>query len=304
MPKREHEIWLELLKERPSLAADLVACVQPNAVPAFAKARLESADLSDYQPTEYRADSVVRLLTGDQTVMAVIVEIQLSRDKKKPWSWPAYLAGLRARLECPVVLLVISPDDAIARWCAHPIVLGHPGLVLTPLVLGPVQMPKIIDPAHAQDNPELAVLSAIIHGDGGDGEKVLAAMLQGLEHVELDQAKGYIDQVLAMLPAAAGQILEAMMSTGTREYKSDFARHYYGQGKAEGLAEGEAKGEARGEAKGEAKMLLLVLAGRGIAVPAGARARILDCTDLAQIEEWGGRAGTIDTIDDLFDEHR
>lgn len=82
------------------------------------------------------------------------------------------------------------------------------------------------------------------------------------------------------------------MRTGTREYKSEYARHYFGQGKAQGIAEGEAKGEA--------KMLLLVLTGRGIDVPQDARTRILECTDPAQIERWGRRAGTVDTIDELF----
>ncbi|MGV9326917.1 hypothetical protein [Streptosporangium sandarakinum] len=94
--------------------------------------------------------------------------------------------------------------------------------------------------------------------------------------------------MLAMLPVAARQILGAMMRTGTREYKSEYARHYFGQGKAQGIAEG------------EAKMPLLVLTGRGIEVPEDARARIMECTDLALIERWGRRVGTVDTIDELF----
>ncbi|MGW0063987.1 hypothetical protein ACWDTT_29130 [Streptosporangium sandarakinum] len=289
MPTREHEIWLELIQERPSLAVDLLGCVRPDAVPDFARARVESADLNEHKPTEYRADTVVSLLDeATATVAAVIIEVQRRKDPGKPWSWPAYLATLRARLRCPVLLLVISPRTDTAAWCAHPITLGHPGLTLTPLVLGPDQIPAITDPCQAQANPELAVLSALVHGDGATGEKILAAMLQGLDHIEFDQAQGYIDEVLAMLPVAARQILEAMMRTGTREYKSEYARHYFGQGKAQGIAEG------------EAKMLLHVLAGRGIEVPEDARARILECTDPAQIERWGRRAGTVDTIDELF----
>ncbi|MFF0307510.1 hypothetical protein ACFYSC_08775 [Streptosporangium sp. NPDC004379] len=121
-------------------------------------------------------------------------------------------------------------------------------------------------------------------------------MLDALDHIELEQAQGYIDEVLAMLPTAARQILEAMMSTGTREYKSRYARHYYGQGKAEGKAEGIAEGEVRGEAK----MLLLILTARGIEVPQDARELILACTDLERIEAWGRRAGTVASIDELL----
>ncbi|MEU9830389.1 hypothetical protein AB0D67_02500 [Streptosporangium sp. NPDC048047] len=117
-------------------------------------------------------------------------------------------------------------------------------------------------------------------------------MLDALDHIELEQAQGYIDEVLAMLPTAARQILEAMMSTGTREYKSRYARHYYGQGKAEGIAEGEVRGEA--------KMLLLILTARGIEVPQDARELILACTDLERIEAWGRRAGTVASIDELL----
>jgi hypothetical protein len=84
-----------------------------------------------------------------------------------------------------------------------------------------------------------------------------------------------------------------MMSIGTREYKSDYARHYYGRGKAEG--------EAEGKAEGEAKMLLAVLSARGIDVPEDARIRIAECTDLDQLEAWGRRAATADSINDLFD---
>jgi hypothetical protein len=292
MPTREHQIWLELIRERPSLAADLLEYVRPDTVPVFAEARVESADLTEHTPTEYRADTVVSLRTATGTDMAVIIEVQCGRDQDKQWSWPAYLTTLRGRLRCPVVLLVISPERDIAKWCTRSIPLGHPGLVFTPLVLGPDEIPTIIDPLQAQANPELSVLSAVTHGDGVDREKIFTAMLRGLEDIESEQAQGYIDNVLAMLTEDGRKILEEIMSTGTREYKSDFARGYYGRGKAEGLAEGLAQGEA--------KMLVLVLDARGINLSDEARAEILNCSDQAQIEEWGRRAATIASMDELF----
>jgi hypothetical protein len=71
------------------------------------------------------------------------------------------------------------------------------------------------------------------------------------------------------------------MPTGDREYKSDFARGYYSEG--------------------QAKMILTVFSGRGIAVPESAQIRITECTDLEQLEEWGRRAITAESVDDLFD---
>ncbi|WP_437952684.1 hypothetical protein WME98_19685 [Sorangium sp. So ce296] len=36
-------------------------------------------------------------------------------------------------------------DAEIARWCSRPIDAGHPGLKLTPLVLGPAGVPVVTD---------------------------------------------------------------------------------------------------------------------------------------------------------------
>jgi hypothetical protein len=59
MPTREHEMWLELLRGRPALAADLLECVRADLVPAFSQARLESGDLSEHAPAAYHADALV-----------------------------------------------------------------------------------------------------------------------------------------------------------------------------------------------------------------------------------------------------
>jgi hypothetical protein len=70
------------------------------------------------------------------------------------------------------------------------------------------------------------------------------------------------------------------MTTRTWEYKSDFARRYYGQG--------------------EAKAVLGFLDARGIDVPDAAQKRIMGCTDLEQLEIWVRRAATVSTVDELF----
>lgn len=78
------------------------------------------------------------------------------------------------------------------------------------------------------------------------------------------------------------------MTTTAHRYQSDFARRYYDQGQAEG------------EAKGKADSVLQVLEGRGIEVPDAARARISDCTDIAQLDSWLSRALVAVTVDELF----
>jgi hypothetical protein len=62
----------------------------------------------------------------------------------------------------------------------------------------------------------------------------------------------------------------------------------------------EARGRILGEAEGRAKSLLAFLAARDIAVPEPLRARILGCTDIAQLEGWIARAAHVTTAEALF----
>lgn len=286
MPSYLHEALIELFRHRPELAAALLSTSFGVDVPAYQGIRLDSGELPDLKPTEYRADAVVVLTDREVPVLAVVVEVQLRRDTVKRRSWPVYLATLHARLRCPTVLLVICPHAAVAAWCAAPIDLGHPGWSLHPLVLGPAQVPIITDPDEATRLPELAVLSAMAHGAATEHEMVLQALRTALSNIDDDRADLYADVVLAALPHAARTHLEALMKIGSvdYEYQSDFARRYYGEGKAEG----------------EAKAILAVLAARGIAVPEEVRARITECTDLDQLEAWVRSAATADSIYDVF----
>lgn len=60
-----------------------------------------------------------------------------------------YLVSLRTRMKCPAILVVVCIESTVAKWCATPIDLGHPGLVLTPLVLGPDLIPLVTTPEEA-----------------------------------------------------------------------------------------------------------------------------------------------------------
>lgn len=288
MPSALHEAIIELFRYRPSLVPEFMELLGVK-LPTYEQVALESGDLTDLVPTEYRADTVVSFTDVGAAVFAVVVEVQLGRDRGKRWSWPVYVTTLRARLRCPVLLLVVCADAATAAWCAAPIAIGHPGWDLVPLVLGPDRVPVVTNPEEARRSPELAVLSAMAHGGRGDVDGQLRAVLAALEMVDDEHAARYSDVVLAALPAAARKRLEALVTSVMYEYKSDFVRRYIMQGRAEGRAEG------------EAKAVLAVLAARGIEVADDARARISECTDIAQLDVWIRRAATADSIDDLFD---
>ena len=289
MPSTTHEALTELFRNRPALAAELLATSLGVTVPSFERARLDSGDLTDLAPTEYRADAVVVLTRRDQAVLAVVIEVQLARDVRKRRSWPVYLTTLHARLRCPAMLLVLCADADTAAWCRAPIEVGHPGWVLRPLALGPDTVPVVTDVEEASRAPELAVLSAMAHGGHPDRDKVFDALLAALRTIDEDHATLYYDVVSAALPEAARHHLEALMRTRTYEYQSDFARKYFGQG------------QQAGRAKGESEALLTVLAAREIDVPEDAKARITGCTDFHQLDAWIRRAATASTIEEVLD---
>ena len=244
MPSQLHEALLLLLRNRPALAPELLRDTLRCQLPAYTEVRIDSADLTELQPAEYRADLVLLLLHG-APVLGIVVEVQLSRDDRKQFVWPVYVATLRARIKCPVCLLVVAGDAAVARWAAKPIEMGG-NHRLVPWVLGLQGVPEITDRAQAQADPELAVLSAIAHGDDADTAKsVRIAFAAELASRGLDPDRSilYFDLIMASLSEAARRELRTM-DPAKYEYQSDFAKRYVAQGKAEGRLEGQAVGKA------------------------------------------------------------
>jgi hypothetical protein len=230
MPSQLHEVQLLLFRNRPALAAQLMQRALGIELPAFGEARVDSADLTDVQPAEYRADLVIQLM-GDKPVYGIVVEVQLSPDDDKPFSWPAYVANLRARLRCPVALLVIAADDAVARWAARTVNIG--GLHnFAPYVLGPSCVPEVLDEAEARENPELAVLSAMAHGRDASPERAAEIALiaqKATADLDADRKTIYFDLILDSLGEAARKAL-GNMKAEEYEFKSDFALKYIRRG--------------------------------------------------------------------------
>lgn len=249
-----HENLVEMFRDRPDFAADLLAGTLGITVPPFEKARVSPGDLNDIMPTEFRADLVVSLTRGDKVVLAVIVEAQLRTDARKRRSWPAYVGTLYARLGCPVVLLVVCPNRKAARWCAMPIAFGIPNLVLTPLVLGPHQVPAVLDIAAARRVPELAILSVLTYGDRSPDQRLIfEAFLSVLSAFDDDHAERYTEVILATLQATARAHLEELMSTASAEFPTPFLdrwREKY-KTKLEAMAKAQAEAEVAAQVKAD-----------------------------------------------------
>jgi hypothetical protein len=240
MPSQLHEALLLLFRNRPSLAPELLRDALHMELPEYTEARIDSADLTDIQPAEYRADLVVLLLNGEP-VLGIVVEVQLSQDQRKSFVWPVYVTNLRARLKCPVCLLVVASDEPTARWACKPIDMGA-GNLFTPLVLGPSGVPEVTDPEQARADPELAVLSAMAHGRATDTrisvQIALAAHLASMG-LDPDRARLYFDLVVNALSEAAKRELRTM-DPAKYEYQSDWVKEWLAHGKAQGEMSGRA----------------------------------------------------------------
>ena len=95
MPSHLHEALLLLFRNRPALAPELLRDALHVHLPDYTEVRIDSADLTDIQPAEYRADLVILLLHGTP-VLGIVLEMQLSNDEDKRYVWPVYVANLRA----------------------------------------------------------------------------------------------------------------------------------------------------------------------------------------------------------------
>ncbi|WP_345473966.1 hypothetical protein [Actinoallomurus oryzae] len=280
MPTQEHDVLAELFRWRPAFAADLVSAAGVD-LPDVRGASHCSESFTDLKTSEYTGDGAV-LLNLDSGRLGVVVEIQRQPDEEKPWTWPLYIATLRARERCPVILLVVAPKRSVATWCARTIETGHPGHTLTPLVLQPDHVPPLTDPKDFVADPLMGVLSAMYHGDGPQGMEVLQAASSGTDLIaDADRplARRYVDCVLAVLPQAARHALEALMMTDSEFYSDTFRN---------------------AEAHGRAEAVVMFLQARGLTLTEAQKERISGCRDVTQLHTWIVRAATVEAADELF----
>ncbi|MEQ4718913.1 hypothetical protein [Nonomuraea sp. B19D2] len=220
--------------------------------------------------------------------------MEIQQDKTKdPRQLARYAAALWLMLGCDVSVLVICPDRKVAAHYAQPIESGLTGYRLRPWVLGPDEIPAIVDPQEAAAHIDLAAMSVMVHGRD---RKVVEAFTAALADVNDEHSPDYYEYAYSMSVPEIRRLMEEIMKSASTRWPvySPFAREHFGRGKVEGMVEGKAEEAARS--------VLLVLAARGLEVPDDARARINACADLAQLETWVTRAATAQTIQDLFNE--
>jgi hypothetical protein len=192
VPTLEHNGIIEMFREKPPLTPHLIEKLFHLKLPSHASVKVVEASLDQMIPVELRADLVLELLDGKgEPVLLIVLEVQRDEDPDKKYSWPVYVTVVRAKKRCPAIVLVVAPDEKVATWAAEKIDVGL-GLTTTqPLVLGPAIVPHVTDPAEAEQETELAILSAVAHGNQPNGLAVVTAALTALGRLDQEHAAVY-----------------------------------------------------------------------------------------------------------------
>lgn len=304
----DHQALVEILADNPDILKRLLSVVGP--VPQDLAPL--SGEVTKVVSLELRADLIfaAREQAG-RMLECWIVEVQTSVDSGKRLSWPAYVTSARLRYRCPVELVVFAPDPEVARWCAQPFALTR-AVSFAPTVVGPEAVPRVADLQVARGDPELALVSSLAHGRSDGGFAVVASALAAAHGVDGERGAHYADIIMATQGEVARRAMEILMATGNVEYRSDFARHYFGKGqdagreagRAEGREEGRAEGRAQGAAVGrvEAKIddLIRIVRVRGLVLSPVQVERIRGTVDLEQLDTWIDRAVVVDDAGAIF----
>jgi hypothetical protein len=297
MPSVPHEMLVELLAKSPQLLPPLLGARLDTAVELAAGSRPEDLCIHCGQATTSRLPVLsadlgleLRRPAAVHPRMALTVEVQLTLDDAKPYSWIPYLGGQYHRLHVPAYLLVVTNDPVIAAWAAGPFRAGH--LTLEPWVLGPADVPTITTIEGARKSLEMTLLSGIVHGRERVAVRIGHVLRRALDEAPDDVGLYYWDAFLASLTKPIRKELE--MQLQNFQPRSDWSKEIFAKGEAKGLVEGEVKGRA--------KDILMLLAIRGLQPTPKLRRRIAECSDLAQLEGWFRRAATAESLAAVFAE--
>ena len=297
----EHAALVEMFRSNPGLVPQLLRDSFAVALPAWETVSIAEAELDQLAPIEFRADLVVELANAGAPRLGAVVEVQLSADDDKRFSWPVYLTVNRSRRRCETLLLVVAPDPAVAAWARRPIRVG-PDNEVRVHVLGPAEIPAVLDPSVGLANPQLAVLSAMAHGNEPElGLPVLRSALAALDAFDKVDARLYLHLIYKALEEPMRRALkeEKMLRGQYPDVELELPGFVYDMVER-GEARGEVRGEMRGEVRGEAKVLLKILERNGVVLTPEQRRSIASCEDPSRIDAWVERAFTARTADELF----
>ncbi|WP_320773902.1 hypothetical protein [Streptomyces sp. CRN 30] len=288
-----HEASHRIFQDHPEVLAPVFEAL---GLPPPLKAIVEAItpDATEIRPLERRVDTVLKVEPSEGGGFLLAIEAQTKRAPDKGASWAYYVSYLCAKFDLPVLLVAVCRNRPTATWAAGPFecrVGPWATQVTRPFVLGPDTVPRITDEAEVARQPALATLSAVVHSESQDIAAILELLARGMRSFDEATARYWSEWVeigLENTPAReTWRELEKMVVT-------------YFPGRGTIFEETHLDGQAKGQAKGVLRILEL----RGLPVSDDTRERITTCADLARMDDWLDRAGTVERAEDLFDEEQ
>ncbi|MEM9458419.1 MAG: hypothetical protein AAGF11_29850 [Myxococcota bacterium] len=230
--------------------------------------------------------------TDRKTLEAFVVEVQLSENPRKRFTWPLYVVVSRNRLRCPTTLVVLTDSDEVARWATR-LLESNGDVSIRAIVIGPRQIPHTLSMEQAREVPALAVLAVVAHGRGPKARR-LGSMAWSAVRPLVDRGDElgmlYMDVLFAYLdPSVLEEIREDdMKALGYEPISPYFKRR-------------DAEMFAKGRTKGMARMLERLLERQGLDPTEEQRHSIVACNDPTTLQHWFDRALGATNTTEIFE---
>ena len=317
-----HDGLLRVLRDRPSLLAELLGDAFPLSLAAAADLRVVDTQLDEVPVREHRADLVLAV-GGDAPSLVLVVEAQRRVLPDKPRAWLSYLHGALLRYRAPARLVVLATSPSVAAWAEGPFDFEGSSVVLRPSVLSKENVP-LVSPQVAARSPEHAMLALLFHRRDPRVLPAIEAALSTIARLDTSRAADYSEVAWQTLAVHLRPAWEALMRASSRKLVPPFVQEWEEKGRLRGLEEGLEKGlekgleeglekglekgleEGRLEGRvegleegrewGRAATLLAVLEQRGLPLSDTQRRRILGCRDGSTLDEWTRRVLVVESV--------
>jgi hypothetical protein len=291
MPGDAHELIVQAIQDEPLTAAWLMDLADKDRrVSVCTGAETRSTSVGSMGRTERRADAVVRLSFPNEDDRIVIIEVQNKWKNEKHYRLPGYMTRAFEDHRLPTELVLVCPDDKVARNYREGIRLG-PDNTIRVHAVGTSDFPEAAD-ADLLPTAAAAVVTAVF-GKAPNGRKAelfISTLDRRLGTIEPGRAADYIKSLLTILKDEPARMLEELMRTQTRPYHSEYSDSL----RAEGIEQGKLE-EAR-------QVLVELLEATQTGITADQRQRIEASTDRQELIAWRSKFIASGSSTGLFEE--
>ncbi|GAA2145244.1 hypothetical protein GALLR39Z86_08030 [Glycomyces algeriensis] len=215
----------------------------------------------------------------------VIVEVQNEWKNEKHYRLPGYMTRAFEDHRLPIELLLVCPDDTVARKYRKGIRLG-PDNTITVHSVGMSDFPEDPDADLLPTAAAAVVIAAFGKAPNGrKAELFISTLDHRLGTIEPGRAADYIKSLLTILEDEPARMLEELMRTQTRPYHSEYS---------DSLLE-------QGEVRYARRALVRYLESTPTGLTHEQRQQIERCADLRMLDSWLDKAYQQQSGEGLFE---